>query len=114
MKITERITKRVREVARKLCRNEKDFDDCVQKGLFKILDLVEEEHLIQEHYRNLLEYGIDVKLLNYWEVKPYTEAYYIQGAKFKMRDYLKKERLYNEREQSNTIDLWSDTDAKEI
>ena len=78
------MTKRVREVARKLCWNEQDFDDCVQRGLFKIFKMPTGD----------------------------TEAFYIQGAKFIMRDYLKKVRLYNEREQSNTIDLWSDTDAE--
>lgn len=83
MTITDNILNRIRAVARKLAKHEQDYEDCVQIGRIKV-------------------WTMDVGG---------TESFYVHGAKFSIRDYLKKERLHREREQSNTVDLWGDTDA---
>lgn len=75
--VTGQIIKKVRATAQKLCKNNQDFADCVQEGLTRILEL---------------PHGA-------------TESFYIEAAWYRMRDYLKKERLHHGRESSNTIDL---------
>ena len=91
--LTDSITTKVKKIAQQLCKNTQDFDDCVQIGLVRILEM-SVEHPVT-HVKH-------------------TESFYLEGASFKIRDYLKKERLHHEREQSNTIDLWSEDSDESI
>jgi hypothetical protein len=68
--VTDNIVKRVTAIARKKAIH--DWEDCLQEGLLKVLEMPEGQ----------------------------KESYYVKGAEFRIRDYLKKERLHKCREIS--------------
>jgi hypothetical protein len=68
--INNKIRLGVEKIARSLTRNNPDFEDANSEGLVRILEM-EDGH---------------------------KDSYYIQAARFRIRDFLKRERLHQSRE----------------
>ena len=79
-KLTPELDTKIQYIARKHAGTSDFFDDCLQEGRLRVLQIPDGE----------------------------TESYYAQSAEYAIRDYLKKERLHQGREITNTIDEWTD------